>query len=319
MTTPVRDQVQHVFDRCRPLTGGAVADYIPELATVDPDQFGLAATVLSGETTGFGDVDTLFTLQSVSKPFAYALALELRGFDVVDAHIDVEPSGEAFNQFSLDPLTGHPRNAMINAGAITATSLLPGDADEATPALLDYLGRFVGHPIAVDEKVFRSESETGHRNRAIAHLLRSVDVLEGEPDDVLDTYFRQCSALVSTRDLSLMAATLANGGVQPLTGEVLMSPLVLRRVLSVMATCGLYDGAGDWLTNVGLPAKSGVSGAILAVLPGRVGAAVWSPRLNEHGNSVRGVAAFRMLSDEFGLHVFEVHRETADARPGGER
>jgi len=203
---------------------------------------------------------------------------------------------------------------MINAGAITATSLIPGDADRATPSLLDYLSRFVGHRIAVDEKVCRSESETGHRNRAIAHLLRSVDVLEGTPDDVLDTYFRQCSALVTTRDLSLMAATLANGGVQPVTGEVLMSPLVLRRVLSVMATCGLYDGAGDWLTNVGLPAKSGVSGAILAVLPGRVGAAVWSPRLNEHGNSVRGVAAFRMLSDEFGLHVFEVHRGTTGER-----
>jgi glutaminase len=313
VTSAVRDQVQHVFDHCRPLTGGAVADYIPELARVDPEQFGLAATVLTGETTGFGDVDIPFTIQSVSKPFSYALALELRGFDEVDAHIDVEPSGEAFNQFSLDPVTGHPRNAMINAGAITATSLIPGDAEQATPSLLTYLSRFVGHPIAVDEKVYRSESETGHRNRAIAHLLRSVDVLEGAPDDVLDTYFRQCSALVSARDLSLMAATLANGGVQPVTGEALMSPRVLRRVLSVMATCGLYDGAGDWLTNVGLPAKSGVSGAILAVLPGRVGAAVWSPRLNEHGNSVRGVAAFRMLSDEFGLHVFEVHRSTATA------
>jgi len=314
VTTPVRDQMQHVFDRCRPLIDGAVANYIPELALVDPEQFGLAATTLTGETAGFGDVDTPFTIQSVSKPFAYALALELRGFDVVDAHIDVEPSGEAFNQFSLDPATGHPRNAMINAGAIAATSLIPGDADRATPALLDYLSRFVGHTIAVDEKVYRSESETGHRNRAIAHLLRSVDVLEGSPDDVLDTYFRQCSALVSTRDLSMMAATLANGGVQPVTGDVLISPLVLRRVLSVMATCGLYDGAGDWLTNVGLPAKSGVSGAIMAVLPGRVGAAAWSPRLNEHGNSMRGVAAFRMLSDEFGLHVFEVHHSIADAR-----
>lgn len=308
MTSPQIEHIGQVYDRCHGITGGDVATYIPELARADPNAFGLSVTDTAGHSYDFGDVDVAFTLQSVSKPFAYAFALEHRGFDVVDAHIDVEPSGEAFNEFSLDHLTGHPRNAMINAGAITATSLVSDRNEGDTPALLAYLGRFVGHPIEIDRKVYESEVETGHRNRAIAHLLRSVNVLQGDPDDVLDVYFRQCSALVSARDLSMMAATLANGGIQPVTGEELISRAVLRRVLSVMASCGMYDGAGDWLTNVGLPAKSGVSGAILGVLPGRVGASVWSPPLNPHGNSVRGVAAFRMLSDEFGLHVFEVHR-----------
>ncbi len=261
---------------------------------------------VEGHSYAYGAVDVPFTIQSISKIFAYALALETHGFEAVDELIDVEPSGEAFNELSLDAQTHRPRNPMINAGAITASSLLPGTAPEQQlAALLHYLSAFVGHPLEIDDRVYASEAATGHRNRAIAHLLRSVGVIGGDPMAAVDVYFRQCSIQVTTRDLALLAATLANGGVQPTTGRLLVSPAVLRRVLSVMASCGMYDGAGHWMTEVGLPAKSGVSGGILAVLPSQFGVASYAPPLNEHGNSVRGVASFRALSQRYGSHLFE--------------
>jgi glutaminase len=304
--SPIDDEIRDIFDRCAVIGDGEVAAYIPELATADPSAYGLCVMSVEGHCYAYGAVDVPFTIQSISKVFAYALALETRGFDAVDALIDVEPSGEAFNELSLDSRTRRPRNPMINAGAITASSLLPGEGpEEQLAALLDYLGAFVDHPLEIDERVYSSEAATGHRNRAIAHLLRSVDVISGDPMAAVDVYFRQCSIRVTARDLALLAATLANGGVQPCTGRLLVSRAVLRRVLSVMASCGMYDGAGHWMTEVGLPAKSGVSGGILAVLPSQFGVASFSPPLNDHGNSVRGVAAFRSLSQRYGSHLFE--------------
>jgi glutaminase len=320
--SPIDDEIRQIFDQCSGIVEGEVATYIPELAAADPTAHGLCVMSVEGHCYAYGAVDVPFTIQSISKVFAYALALETHGFDAVDELIDVEPSGEAFNELSLDPRTHRPRNPMINAGAITASSLLPGDGPEQqVAALLDYLAAFVGHPLTVDARVYAAEAATGHRNRAIAHLLRSVDVLTSDPMAAVDVYFRQCSLQVTTRDLALMAATLANGGVQPTTGRLLVSRAVLRRVLSVMAGCGMYDGAGHWLTEVGLPAKSGVSGGILAVLPSQFGVASYAPPLNEHGNSVRGVAAFRSLSQHYGSHLFEprlgrlhtVRHRTADA------
>jgi glutaminase len=320
--SPIDDEIRQIFDQCSGIVEGEVATYIPELAAADPTAHGLCVMSVEGHCYAYGAVDVPFTIQSISKVFAYALALETHGFDAVDELIDVEPSGEAFNELSLDPRTHRPRNPMINAGAITASSLLPGDGPEQqVAALLDYLAAFVGHPLTVDARVYASEAATGHRNRAIAHLLRSVDVLTSDPMAAVDVYFRQCSLQVTARDLALMAATLANGGVQPTTGRLLVSRAVLRRVLSVMAGCGMYDGAGHWLTEVGLPAKSGVSGGILAVLPSQFGVASYAPPLNEHGNSVRGVAAFRSLSQHYGSHLFEprlgrlhtVRHRTADA------
>jgi glutaminase len=304
--SPIDDEIRGIFDRCSGIGDGQVATYIPELAAADPSAHGLCVMSVEGHCYAYGAVDVPFTIQSISKIFAYALALETRGFDAVDALIDVEPSGEAFNELSLDSRTHRPRNPMINAGAITASSLLPGsEPGRQLAGLLDYLGAFVGHPLAIDERVYASEAATGHRNRAIAHLLRGVDVLTGDPMAAVDVYFRQCSIQVTTRDLALLAATLANGGVQPATGRLLVSRAVLKRVLSVMASCGMYDGAGHWMTEVGLPAKSGVSGGILAVLPSQFGVASYAPPLNEHGNSVRGVAAFRSLSERYGSHLFE--------------
>lgn len=306
MRSPIDDEIRQIFDRTAELGEGEVATYIPELATADPTAYGLCVMSVEGHCYAYGGVDLPFTIQSISKIFTYALVLETRGFAAVDALIDVEPSGEAFNGLSLDETTHRPRNAMINAGAIAASALLPGDTPQAQlTALLTYLTGMVGHRLEIDERVYASEADTGHRNRAIAHLLRSMDVISGDPMAAVDVYFRQCSILVSARDLALLAATLANGGVQPITGERLISRAVLRRVLSVMASCGMYDGAGHWLTEVGMPAKSGVSGGILAVLPGQFGGASFAPPLNPNGNSVRGVAAFRLLSQRYGSHLFE--------------
>ncbi|MCL3838890.1 glutaminase [Aeromicrobium duanguangcaii] len=288
---------------------GAPADYIPELATADPDCLGAVFATVDGTIYGAGDVDTEFTIQSISKPFAYALALSDRGFRPVLAKVGVEPSGEAFNEISLEHDTGRPRNPMINAGAITTPSLTgtPGlDPAARVARVIDGLSAFAGRQLSVDDAVCRSEMEHAYRNLAIANMLRSHDILTEDPHAVVDGYVRQCSVLVTARDLGMMAATLANGGVNPLSGERVVDEQVVRQVLSVMATCGMYDAAGDWATQVGIPAKSGVAGGLIGALPGQLGIATFSPRLDVHGNSVRGVALFERFSSDAGLHVMEV-------------
>ena len=301
---PFRCPIEHLLDdlheRLGRLDGGALPTYIPKLADVDPSLFGIAVATVDGAVYEAGDTRVGFTLQSVSKPLTYALALDLHGAEAVATRIGVEPSGDAFNSIALAPETGVPSNAMVNAGAITASSLVADGASFA--AVLDAYGSFAGRALDVDEAVFESERVTGHRNRAIAHLLRTFGVI-GDPDDALERYFRQCAVLVDSRDLALVGATLANGGVHPLTGTAAVRPEVVRQVLSVMASCGMYDGAGAWMSAVGLPAKSGVSGGILAVLPGRLAVACYSPLLDDHGNSVRGAAVCRELSERFGLHL----------------
>jgi glutaminase len=288
---------------------GELAAYIPELASADPEQLAAVFATVDGKVYGAGDADTAFTIQSISKPFAYALALNDRGFDAVLAKIGVEPSGEAFNQISLEPDTGRPLNPMINAGAL-ATHALTGaiglDQASRTQRVIDGLSAFAGRPLEIDEAVCASEADTAHRNLAIAHMLRSYDILDEDPRGVVDGYTRQCSVLVTARDLAMMAATLANHGVNPLSGEQVVSEGVIRQVLSVMATCGMYDAAGDWATQVGIPAKSGVAGGLIGALPGQVGIATFSPRLDVHGNSVRGVSLFERFSDDMGLHVMSV-------------
>jgi glutaminase len=293
---------------------GAVADYIPPLALADPDSFGIAITTTEGHSYEVGDSRHGFTIQSISKPFTYGLALHDRGFDAVDAKVGVEPSGEAFNSISLAPDSGRPLNPMINAGAITSTSLVAGDsAAERERRVVDFYGRFAGRALEVDSEVYESERDTGHRNRAIGHMLRAFGVLEDDPDEALDLYFRQCSVSVDCRDLSLMAATLANGGVNPLSGERVLAREYVDRVLSVMTTCGMYDSAGEWVVDVGMPAKSGVGGGVLAVLPGQLGIAVFSPPLDPHGNSVRGVEVCRQISTDLNLNLLHVARSSRSA------
>jgi glutaminase len=293
---------------------GAVADYIPPLALADPGAFGIAVATTEGHHYEVGDSRRPFTIQSISKPFTYGLALHDRGFEAVDAKVGVEPSGEAFNSISLAPDSGRPLNPMINAGAITSTSLVAGDSAAGRERrVFDFYGRFAGRALEVDRDVYESERETGHRNRAIGHMLRSVGILEGDPEESLDLYFRQCSVSVDCRDLSMMAATLANGGVDPISGERVLGREYVDRVLSVMTTCGMYDSAGEWVVDVGMPAKSGVGGGVLAVLPGQVGIAVFSPPLDRHGNSVRGVEVCRQISTDLDLNLLHVARSSRSA------
>ncbi|WP_154672940.1 glutaminase [Nocardioides marmotae] len=288
---------------------GEPAGYIPELAAADPDRLGAVFATLDGKIYGAGDVDTEFTIQSISKPFTYALALADRGFGPVLAKVGVEPSGEAFNQISLERESGRPLNPMINAGAITAHSLVGSQGlDPAGRAerVVDGLSAFAGRQLSIDDAVCASEMEHAHRNLAIAHMLRSYHILTEDPRGVVDGYIRQCSVLVTVRDLAMMAATLANRGVNPVSGDRVIGERVVRQVLSVMATCGMYDSAGDWATQVGIPAKSGVAGGLIGALPGQIGIATLSPRLDAHGNSVRGVSLFERFSSDMGLHVMEV-------------
>ncbi|WP_203337488.1 glutaminase [Nocardioides limicola] len=307
MRSPIPDYLAEVLDDCRGGDGGAVADYIPELARANPERLAIALTTPDGATYCAGDADAEFSIQSMSKPFAYGIALLDAGFDAVLAKIGVEPSGEAFNEISLEEGSGRPRNPMINAGAIAAHSLIDGrNAEERTERFRERMSLAADRELHYDEAVYTSELETAYRNIAIGYMLRNHGILDGDPEDVVRGYIRQCSLSVTTRDLSMMAATLANGGVQSATGRRLSGDRAVRQTLSVMMTCGMYDAAGDWMTAVGIPAKSGVAGGILGVLPGQVGIAVFSPRLDAHGNSTRGVKLFERLSDDMGLHLMEV-------------
>ena len=309
MRSPVPDYLIEALADVAPDTSGATAGYIPELAGADPGRLAAVFATVDGEVHGAGDVDVEFTIQSVSKPFAYALALADRGFDAVLAKVGVEPSGEAFNEISLEAGSGRPRNPMINAGAITTHSLVgPAGlaAAERSERVVGGLSAFAGRRLEVDESVYLSELEHAHRNRAIGHMLRSYDILTEDPIAVLEGYTRQCSLLVTARDLALMAATLANRGVHPVSGTRVVPEAVVRQVLSVMSTCGMYDAAGDWATAVGIPAKSGVAGGLIGALPGQIGIATFSPRLDPHGTSVRGISLFERFSADMGLHLMEV-------------
>ena len=308
MRSPILDYLDDVLADTADIDSGALADYIPELAAADPDRAAVALCTVGGTVYASGDTDDEFSIQSMSKPFAYALAIEDNGLDHIVDCVGVEPSGEAFNELSLDPETGRPRNPMINAGAIATHALIREDGTSSVERMLAYFSRMAEREIVVDESVAASELSTASRNLGLAYLLHASGNLEREPQDAVEGYIRQCAASVTVRDLALMAATLANGGIQPNTGECLLSRAGCRQLLSVMASCGMYDAAGDWLTSVGIPAKSGVAGGIIGVLPGQVGVAVFSPRLDQHGNSARGIAMMERLSVDLGLHLMEASR-----------
>ena len=283
-----------------------MADYIPELAKANPEDFGIVLATADGRVYAVGDWEKTFTIQSISKPFMYGLALSLLSPSFMEKKVGVEPSGDAFNAISLDPRTGIPRNPMINAGAIaTAAQVWRHDPGRAEALTLEFFSSLAGRPLAVNESVYQSERASGHRNRAISHLLRNAAVIEEEPEPGLDLYFRQCSIGVTCRDLAVMAATLACQGRNPLTQDEPLNPAITTRMLAVMGSCGMYDYAGQWLYDVGMPAKSGVGGGVLAVVPGRLGIAVYSPRLDAFGNSVRGIATCRRLSQALELHLFD--------------
>src|SRR5438874_7866718 len=284
-------------------TSGAVADYIPELGKADPACFGISLATLDGHVYEVGDSRAPFTIQSMSKPFVFALALDLLGANRVESAIGVEPSGDPFNSIRLNA-ENHPFNPMVNAGAIACTGLIyDSKGVEAFEQIRLALSRFAGRDLAIDEAVYTSESQTGDRNRAIGYLLKTNAVISDNVADVLGVYFRQCAVLVTARDIAVMAATLANRGVNPVTGEQVLTPYAISRTLSVMTSSGMYDYAGEWIYRIGIPAKSGVGGGILAALPARLGLGSYSPRLDKHGNSVRGIKVCEALSSHYDLHM----------------
>jgi len=303
--SPIREQLKELHREILTVGEGAVATYIPELAKANPDWFGICIVTTNGGVYEVGDSRQEFTIQSISKPFVYGLALEDHGRAEVLKKVGVEPTGDAFNSISLDPTTGCPRNPMINAGAIATTGLVQGKTPQVRlRRVLEMFGRYAGRELAIDPQVYASESSTGHRNRAIGHMLRNFDILTDDPMPVVETYFQQCSILGNCRDLAMMAATLANRGVNPITNVQAIRGEYVESVLGVMGTCGMYDYAGEWLYDVGMPAKSGVAGGVIAVLPGQIGIGVYSPLLDPKGNSVRGIRVCSALSRRWDLHLF---------------
>ena len=284
---------------------GRVATYIPALAEADPGQFGLAIRTVDGAAAEAGDVGQPFTFQSVSKVFALCHALARRGEAVFD-RMSVEPSGDAFHSIvRLEEEQGRPRNPYINAGAIMVSGMLPGDTpDDMAGSLQAFLSDICdGAPFPVDEAVYRSESATGYRNRALANFMKHHALIE-DPRRAVETYFRQCSITLTARRLARLGLFLANRGVDPVTGGRVIEANANRTAVALMAMCGLYDEVGRFAVTVGVPAKSGVSGAILAVVPGRMSIAAFGPALGPKGNSVAGLTALAHLSDALGLSLW---------------
>ena len=307
ITSPFRNYLSDLHEQYRRLDTGEVADYIPELAEANPNWFGICVVTVDGQMFDVGDCDQLFTIQSMSKALTFGLALEDHGRDYVMSKVSNEPTGEAFNSIVLDEATNRPYNPMVNAGAIATTDLIKGpDGTSRLKRILDMLERYTGRVHDIYMPVFLSEKATGFRNRAIAYLMLNFGMVSNRIDETLDLYFQQCSILVNAKDIAMIAATLANGGVNPVTKARALDEHYVQDVISVMLSCGMYDASGDWTYRVGIPAKSGVGGGIMATVPSKLGIGTFSPPLDPKGNSVRGVKVCEDLSRDFGLHLFNV-------------
>lgn len=298
--------VQEARERYRGVAEGRVADYIPALARASADWFGICAAGVGGQSFAAGEAELPFSIQSISKPFVFALVCQALGGGRAREAIGVNATGLPFNSVMAIELNAErTMNPMVNAGAIATTSLAPGDTAESRWRFIrEGLSRFAGRELAMDEEVYASEAATNQRNQGIARLLHGYGRMYSDPDEATDVYTRQCALAVTARDLAVMGATLADGGVNPVTKERVLDAERCARVLAVMATAGLYEQSGDWLYEVGLPAKSGVAGGLVAIAPGKGGLGLFSPPLDEAGNSVRGQLAARFLSDRLGLNLF---------------
>ena len=306
---PLATYLHELYSRHVDCNAGEVASYIPELARADPAAFGITIATTDGRVYTVGDCDTPFSIQSISKPFAYALALQDNGLEGVLEKVGLVPTGNGSDRVSLFQESGRPFNPMINAGAITATSLVRDEPGKPRlRRILDVMSRCAGRPLVIDDAMVASERHSGIGNFAIDYLLRNSGIIGSVLEPVLECYSQQSSTMVNCRDLAVMAATLAAGGVCPTTHESVLEPSIVSNVLGVMATCGMYDYAGEWVARAGMPSKSGIGGGVIGVLPGQVGIAVFSPPLDTRGNSVRGVRVFHDLSEDFGLHLFQATR-----------
>ena len=303
----MRSPIQHYLDQLHAeIQGhrqGSPYAIHPQGRDPDPEDFGICLVTVDGHMYSTGVADKEFSIQSISKPFSYALALADHGAQKVDEKVDVEPSGDRFNEISLAPHTGRPPNAMINAGALAVSSMIKGSGGKSAPRrIYESYSRFAGRKLTGSRAVYDVEIRNSDRNHALAYLLSSFGVIDDDPTRSLELYLRQCSVQVTCSDLAMMAATLANGGINPRTAEEAIDIESIERVLSVMMTSGMYDDAGAWVSDVGMPAKSGVGGGTLAVLPGQAGLAVFSPPLDEHGSSIRGLRTCRRLAKDMEMH-----------------
>jgi len=307
---PSPEEVQSLVDRAHALfsgnTDGQNSQVYPALARVPSDLFGICIVGVSGNVYQVGDAGVEFSIMSVSKPFVFALVCEVIGVEEARAKIGANATGYAFN--SLAGIERNPKgltNPMVNSGAIATTSLVPGAThEEKWQFLHDGLSRFAGRTLPLNEEVFVSASATNFRNQSIARMLQSYGSIYLDPADAVDLYTKQCSLNVTAKDLAIMAATLADGGVNPVTKERVVDASVCHYTLAVMATAGLYETSGDWLYDIGLPGKSGIGGGILAVSPGKGGLGTFGPRLDQAGNSVKGQLAAKFLSQELGMDLF---------------
>lgn len=301
----IKQTLNAVYQQTKSMQGGKNADYIPDLAKVNPAYFGIAIATVDGKVTAIGDAEVPFAIESVSKPFVYALALQDNGEKVVTEKVGLNATGYPFNSvMAIEERPQHLQNPLVNAGAIQITSLIQG-ADSATKwqRVLDFIKKLSDDKAFLGESVYQSETATNQHNRAIAELLNSYGMMNGDPMDAVDRYTKACSIMVTTKELALMGATLANGGVNPITHQRVIAAPFVRDVLSEMAVNGLYENSGAWWWSVGLPAKSGVGGGIVAVVPGKMAIAVFSPPLDEAGNSVKAQAVIKALSQHWHLHL----------------
>ena len=304
--TEIQALITAGYQRYLPVAEGTVADYIPALAAASPSAFGVCVAGVHGRLFSIGDADQEFAIESVSKLFVFALVCHALGHEEARRKLGVNGTGLPFNSvMAIELNDDRTMNPLVNAGAIATTSLVPGTtAEEKFASIVTAMSRFAGRRLVMDDDVYESEAATNDRNRGIAHLLDGYGRMYCDPDLATDVYTRQCSVRVSARDLAVMGATLANGGVNPVTGEQAIDTRHCKRVLAVLATAGLYEHSGEWLYNVGLPGKSGVAGGIVTVAPGKGGLGTFSPPLDAAGNSVRGQRITRYLSEALGLNLF---------------
>jgi glutaminase len=302
----VRAEVSAGYEQFRSLPDGTMPDYIPALASASPDAFGVCVAGVNGQIFAIGDADVEFTIQSISKVFVFALVCDTLGPDEARRKLGVNSTGLPFDSvMGIELNADRTMNPMVNAGALATTSLVPGaTAHEKFELISAALSRFAGRPLVIDGEVYESETTTNFRNRGIAHLLNGYGRMYADPELATDVYTKQCALRVTARDLAIMGATLADGGVNPMTGERAVAADCCRRVLAVLATAGLYERSGDWLYDVGLPGKSGVSGGLVTVSPGKGGVGTYSPLLDGAGNSVRGQRITTFLSERLGLNLF---------------
>lgn len=305
-STELKAAVQEAYDKFKDLKEGANANYIPELDKVPSDLFGVAIVTSKGEIFAVGDVDYAFSIQSVSKPFTAALVMQQQGAEAVSEKIGVEPTGLKFNSIIATQLIPQVSvNPLVNSGAIASVSMVKADSAEARfNSILDWFNRLSAAKLSVIEDVYQSEAATNQRNRAHAYILAASERIYSDPMEATDIYTRQCSIGVTAKQLAVMGATLANGGTNPVTKQKVLDPKYVPKVLSIMLTAGFYNESGIWSYTAGLPAKTGVGGGIVAVVPGRMAIVGFSPRLNDAGNSIRAMKAIELISDKFGLSIF---------------